>query len=104
MALIAIHGADALDDDFDCMEEIEECIAEVKRDAQRLRKKPSLEELISIIERSREGLLQLMKVDPAHAEEIKAALNASAERIRKMVREHNAKVRKQRVNGGRLVK
>jgi hypothetical protein len=96
MAVIAIHGAQALDDDFDCMEEIEECIAQAKRDAQRLRKRPSLQELVSIMRRNREGLLQLMKVDPAHRDEIRTALDASAERIRRMVREHNRAVRQQR--------
>jgi hypothetical protein len=103
MAVIALHGAQALDD-FDCMEEIDECIAEAQRDAQRLRKRPSLQELVSIIERSRDGLLQLMEVDPAHRDEIKAALDASAENIRKMVRGHNRTVRQQRVNGGSFAK
>jgi hypothetical protein len=100
MAVIALHGAQALDDEFDAFKEIEECIYQAKHDAQRLRKRPSLEELISIIERNREGLLQLMEVDPAHRDEIKAALDASAQRIRKMVREHNRAVRQQRANGG----
>ena len=100
MAAIAIHGVDALDDDFDCMEEIEECIYQARRDAERLRRRPSLEEVVSIMQRNREGLLQLMEIDPAHRDEIKAALDASAQRIRRMVREHNRAVRQQRVNGG----
>ena len=95
MAVIAIHGADALDDDFDCMREIEQCIAEAKRDAQRLRQRPSFEEVCEIMQRNREGLLQLMALDPAHAG-IAAFLDASAQRIRKMVREHNRAVRQQR--------
>ena len=102
MAMTAIHGADALDDDFDFMEEMAQRIDEAKRDAKRLRQLReeggSLEEIVEIMQRSREGLLWLMmRVDPARAEKIRAALDASAARIRKMVREHNRAVRKQRL-------
>jgi hypothetical protein len=101
MAVIAIHGADALDDDFDFMEEMALRIEEAKQDAARLRQLReeggSLEEIVEIMQRSREGLLWLMmRVDPARAEKIRAALDASAARIRKMVREHNRAVRKQK--------
>jgi hypothetical protein len=100
MAVIAIHGADALDDDFDFMEEMAQRIAEAKRDAARLRQLReeggSLEEIVQIMQRSRDGLLWQMRVDPARAEKIRAALDASAARIRKMVTEHNRAVRKQK--------
>jgi hypothetical protein len=96
MAVIAIHGADALDDDFDAFKEIEECIYQARRDAERLRRRPSLEEVVSIMQRNREGLLQLMEIDPAHRDEIRTALDASAERIRKMVWQHRRAVRQQR--------
>ena len=96
MAVVAIHGAQALDDDFNYMEEIEQRIYQAERDAERLRKRPSFPELLKIMERNREGLLQLMEIDPARAEEIKAALDASAKRIRKMVSDHNRAVRQQR--------
>jgi hypothetical protein len=78
------------------MEEIEDCIYQARRDAERLRQRPSFEEVCAIMQRNREGLLQLMALDPARAEEIKAALDASAARIRKMVRDHNRAVRQQR--------
>jgi hypothetical protein len=101
MAVIAIHGADALDDDFDFMEEMAQRIDEAKRDAKRLRQLReeggSLEEVIAIMQRARDGLLWQMRIDPARAEKIRAALDASAARIRKMVREHNRAVRKQRL-------
>jgi hypothetical protein len=51
---------------------------------------------LKIMERNREGLLQLMEIDPARAEEIKSALDASAKRIRKMVSDHNRAVRHRR--------
>jgi hypothetical protein len=107
MAMTAIHGADALDDDFDFMEEMAQRIAEARRDAQRLRQLReegggSLEEIVQIMQRSRDGLLwQMMRVDPARAEKIGAALDASARRIRKMVREHNRAVRRERARGKR---
>jgi len=100
MAVIAIHGAEALEDDFDCMREIEDCIYQAKRDAQRLRKMRqqggSIEQIVEIMERNREGLLRLMKLDPARAEEIRAFLEGSQERVRKMVMEHRREVRQQR--------
>jgi hypothetical protein len=100
MAVIAIHGADALDDDFDSMGEIEQRIEEARRDAARLRQLRqeggSLEEVIAIMQRCRAGLFWQMRVDPARAEEIGAALDASARRIRKMVTEHNRAVRRER--------
>jgi hypothetical protein len=96
MAVVAIHGAQALDDDFNYMEEIEQRIYQAERDAERLRKRPSFPELLKIMERNREGLLQLMEIDPARADEIRTALDASAQRIRKIITEHNRAVRQQR--------
>jgi hypothetical protein len=92
MAVIAIHGAD----DFDFMEEMAQRIAEAKRDAARLRQRPSLEEVIEIMERSRAGLEELMERDPTRAEKIRAFLEASAQRIRKIVLDHRRKVRQHR--------
>src|SRR5215469_5193396 len=76
MAQLAIHDAQALEDDFNWMREIEDCIYQAKRDAQRLRKLRqqgggSLDELEAILQRNREGLEQLMRIDPARAEEIR---------------------------------
>jgi len=71
-------------------------IYQAKRDAKRLHQRPPIEEVVEIMERSREGLLQLMKLDPACVEEIRAFLDASQERIRKMVMEHRREVRQQR--------
>ena len=56
----------------------------------------SLDEVVEIMERNRDRLEQMMERDPAHAEEIAVFLDASAERVRKMVMEHNRAVRQQR--------
>jgi len=69
------------------MREIEDCIYQARSDAQRLRKLRqqgggSLDELEEILARNRAGLEQLMRVDPARAEEIGTFLAGSASRIR----------------------
>jgi hypothetical protein len=92
MAVLAIHGADALDDDFDCMREIEQGIARAKQDAKQLRQMRqrggSIEEVVEIMQRNREGLLRLMEIDPTRAEQIRTFLAGSDARIRRMVMEH----------------
>ena len=99
MAQLAAFGVvDEFDDE---LAEIEQRIKQAQSDRERLSelraKGGSIDEVVEIIERAREGLLRLMEIDPAHRAEIKAALDTSAARIRKMVREHNRAVRKQRM-------
>jgi hypothetical protein len=72
------------------MKEIEQGIARAKRDAKQLRKMRQqgggpLDELEEILQRNREGLEWLMRIDPARAEEIKAFLAGSEQRMRKAV-------------------
>jgi hypothetical protein len=79
-------------------------IEDAKWDRDRLRElraqpktRDTLEEVIEIMQRQRERLEELMQRDPAHAEEIAAFLDASAQRIRRMVAEHRRAVRQQRM-------
>jgi hypothetical protein len=86
-------------------------IEDAKWDRDRLRQlreqpktRDTLEEIVEIMQRNRARLEALMERDPAHAEEIATFLDASAQRIRAMVREHNRAVRQQRLNGGSFAK
>jgi hypothetical protein len=101
MSQLAAYGIDVLDEDDDDFKEFDERIEQARRDDERLRKfrakgGGTLEEVVAILERSHEGLRWLMQIDPAHREEIASKLAASAQRIRKMVMEHNRAVRQQR--------
>ena len=109
MAQIAAFGVDPLVDEFDDpLTELEQRIEQAREDQERLRQLRqqggSLEEIVGVMERTHEGLRWQMRIDPAHADEIAAALQASQERIRRMVRDHNRAVRQQRVNGGSFAK
>jgi hypothetical protein len=107
MAQIAAFGVDPLVDEYDDeLTQINQRIEQAREDQERLRQLRqqggSLEEIVEIVERTHEGLRWQMRVDPAHADEIAAALRASQERIRQMVAEHRRAVRQQRVSGGKL--
>ena len=96
MVRVALFGLNGADEDWDPFLEIEQKIEEARQDRVRLRQRPPIEEVVEIMERNREGLLRLMKLDPARAEEIRAFLEGSQERIRKIVMEHRREVRQQR--------
>jgi hypothetical protein len=85
---------------YDPKKEWRALIAEAKWDRDRLRELRqqggSIQEVIEIMQRNRSRLEALMERDPAHAEEIATFLDASAQRIRKMVADHNRAVLKQR--------
>lgn len=106
MNLATVYHLDPIDaalkdePEFDVEKEWRDLIEEARWDQKRLRELRqqggSLEEVIEIMQRARAGLEELMERDPAHAEEIAAFLDASAQRIRQMVLEHNRAVLKQR--------
>jgi hypothetical protein len=110
MALAIVYHLDPIDaanhegHTYDAEEEWRKLIEDARWDQKCLRELRqqggSLDEVIEIMERNRERLEQMMERDPAHVEEIAAFLDASAERIRKMVMEHNRAVRQRRAIEG----
>ena len=103
MVRLELFGLRGLNEDWvpDC--ELENRTIDARRDARRLRELReegggSLEELVAILERSREGLKWPARFDPSRAKEVAAALEAYDQRMRKMICEHIAlgNVRKER--------